>query len=454
MRKAFVLGVVVAGCSSAPRDEACDLATPLVVESLATLDGRQLLATLAHGDSVGLILREQRGDRRSLCPACNDGVLECDDCALDIVLYQPDIRAPDVVELHRWYLGASYDGVFAASAAVDAAGDVIVAWQRRLGSSGLSPTEARYARVAADGSRIDPSLVLYDGEVGRLRLIAHPTRPEVLALRDYDVVLARAGTWIATLKSDGPGPWTPLGSSLAYAAGAAPFRDGFVVAYSDQYGDSATDPNCVPCPSLTACFPDGTIDPSMDLPSTDCLSFFGASPAGGLQIVQVMPEGITTPVQLASGWYDRVYHGEMQSLYSDHTLTDVAPTADGFAIVSEWIDDGRVVTRWLDVDFVTGIVDEVELPIDYVADGGNAWWFVQSTLDGVPTAFVAESLGITTDDDSMVLRAFQRGACVGEVQVFEVPGYLRTGHPSAGGLVTTHAARDGSTVEVNQIRTE
>jgi hypothetical protein len=448
MRKAFVVVLVVA-CSNTPStDETCDLATPLAARTLATLDARQLLATVAHDDTVGLILREQRGDRHSLCPDCNDGVLECADCALDVVLYQPDVASPAVVELHRWYLGSPYDGVSAANATVDANGDIVVAWQRKLGASGLSPSAARYARIAADGTRIDPSIVLYDSEIGRLRLIAHPDRPDVLALRDYDVVLARVGTWIAVLSPDGPPAWTELGSSLGFAAGAAPFRDGFVVAYSDQYGDTATDPDCAACASLGECFPDGTIDPTMDLPSMGCLSFFDASPAGGLQVVQVMPDAVTTPVQLASGWYDRVYHGEMQTLYSDHTLTDVVATADGFSIVSQWVDDTRVVTRWLDVDFTTGVVDELEVPIDYVADGGSPWWFAQTTIDGIATTFIAASRHVTTDDESIAVRAFQRGTCVGDEQVFEGAGYLRGGHPSAGGIVFTHAARDGSTVDI------
>ena len=453
MRRAALVIAFAAGCGADPvADDSCEPPAPLasrVVVEVALPATTSVLAVVDRGDQIGLVLREARGDRMSLCPDCNTTPI-CPECAHDVVLYRPAPGAPDV-EIDRWFLGSPYDSIFAGAATVTATGEIAIAWQRRRGASGLSPSEARFTRIAADGSAPAPSLVLYPSSFGRLRLYPHPTRPEVLALRDSDVLLARAGVTVSIVPLDGsPAAWTQIGSSLAFAATATPLRDGFAVAFSDQYG-TETDPNCTPCATLAECFPDGTIDPTEELPSTGCFSYFEASPAGGLQTAVVTTDGAGPSIQLASGWYDRVYQGEDQRLYSDHHLTNAAPGPAGFALVSEWVDDSEVITRWLDIDLAADEVVETRLPIDYVAEGTSPFWFAQAVLAGEATAFVGNYHSAPQLEDSrQVVEAFQRtDGCVTREAVVELAGDARA-VPGAGRLLLVDGTFTG-TVRVTAI---
>lgn len=385
----------IAACGSDGEDAdadargACTQERALVDRLVETRSTPEVLDVVETPAGTAWIVREALGDRTTLCPDCNDDetLPFCGDCAHDVVRY---VVGATSIELGRSYARASYDRVFAASAAVTSTGDVAVAWQRRLGASGISPSEARYARVTADGTRSTEPVQLYESEGGRLRLVAHPRDPKVLALRDHTVLLAHVGTHVSVVDLEGATllPWTALGSSLAYEAGASAHRDAFVVAFSDQAVDTP-DPDCQPCTTLETCFAGNVIDVTEELPSMGCVAYLDATEAGGLQAVTVSESGIGAPVQIRSGWYDRVYGGEMQRLYSDHGHASVVETESGFTVVADYLGDLRFSIVRVDVDFAAGRIEQRVIPIEL--GGGSPTWYALRHIEQADVLFVGMS---------------------------------------------------------------
>ncbi|MCC7539594.1 MAG: hypothetical protein IT379_25455 [Deltaproteobacteria bacterium] len=387
----------------------------------------EVLAVVDLDGGAGWVVREARGDRMSLCPDCNEEELPfCGECAHDVVRYE---REGESVELDRFYANASYARVLAATASVDREGDVVVAWQRRLGPSGISPTEARFARVSADATEIlAPAVQLYASEAGRLRLVAHPREPIVLALRDNDVVLSHIGTHVAVVDLDGAPlvPWTQLGSSLAHDAGASEHRDGFVVAFSDQAVDTP-DPDCQPCTTIETCFAGNVVDVTEELPSMGCVAYLEASEAGGLQAVALDASSIGAPVQIRSGWYDRVYGGEMQRLYSDHGHASVVETDAGFAVVADYFGNGTYALVRIDVDFTAGAIGERAYAFDLA--GTSPTWYALRRVADRDTLFVGLSRLEDGTPSTALVRALEldaADACASGTLVATYPAALAT----------------------------
>lgn len=368
--------------------DVCPSSLTFEAEPRAHFEADSLLTTvaLANGEYLALI-REAEGEFTMLCPDCNDETFDwCGDCSqsvLSVVDADGDLR----IELDRWWRGGAGHHIASASAAIDSEGRLAVAWRRRLSSSGSS-AQGVYARVDLSTGDIDGPTVVYDKAGGDLRVFPSPDADRVLLLRDYTVVLARIGVHTRVLAGDGSPltDWQQTGSSLGYKAGAASLEDGqFAVAFSDQAADQF-DPDCVPCDSFETCFggEGGGFEGGLG-----CHNWLDATAAGGLQLFVVDEGGAGPPVQMRSGWYDRIYQGEEQTLYADHGEVVMRRTAGGLAVLTDY----RVETFWIEVGLQDGSVTERKLPIDHVETHTSPWAYALADIGGTPTALMVSYLG-------------------------------------------------------------
>ncbi len=375
-------------------------------------DTRLILTAVRLGEGYRVVMREQRGDRQSLCPDCNEMDLPfCGECRRDTLLVQmldgSGAASGEVVEIDSWYPpGAGYISEVAAAVTPD--GTAVLAWGRNFGGS-AKLSDVMVVPLDAAGTPLAISVQVDEQRAGDVHLVAHPRRPRVLLYRDSVVLLRHLGVRARVLGVDGRAvtDWLDLGSSLAYEAGVGAFRDGFVVAFSDQAPD-AQEPDCEPCTSIEECF--GS-DPTMpeDDPSPGCHSFLDATEAGGLQLALVDEVGASRPLVVRSGWYDDWHQGEPIRLYTDHYDNQVIETGAGLLIASEYTNwpESRMELHLVALDLDHGASMDTLLP--YRQEDGDLSWFAWLTHAGEPILLAGLLDGFDETPDGFVVRAYGLG---------------------------------------------